>query len=620
MNRFFEAVFLFLVLVVLTYSSEVWILGIVAFFALLKFALNHYRKKVPLYLKSVAYLAIVPFAFWWVLSPSVERGFSPWLLIIPSWYFMFLALWQWRGLHRGGFPVFVFWNGLFVLLLSLRTHDQFQLVLMGLAFLAFILSVKTPRQNVRFAISLTLSILLGFGLFFGAKKLYEWRQGRFHASNYHDSYSKNRLMGFSPFSSLGSFQSNYIGEQNSEIVFRVFSKKKPLYFRGLAYTKYSAGRWHHKQSGEWVLPNRYIGDYAVFESEDTLTDSVWVQSAINTHGYFFAPMNVGVAVEAADSITMYDGRIFYNESVNHRDWYYVEGKSKIGRDLSAEAFLNFPTRLDSLFALAEQEIGISDSVSLQELTNKIRKFFFEKFEYTLVMPSDLGREPLETFWKIKKGYCEYFATMATLLLRHKGIPARYVVGFSSPVLSPSEDYYLFFRRNAHAWVEYFDGSQWVIFDPTPGGGESILLENAELSAWQENFKVAGMKILHFLKNGEWRRSLDAWTLFLEKLLRSVFFWSFVIVIFGVYGIHRYQIKKRNLVKESISEYVILWRKKLKKTERILSRFGLVRMPGETVGAFVLRIELYKPSEKQMKRFNAALSVLREYEKERWKKV
>ena len=63
MNRFFEAVFLFLVLVVLTYSSEVWILGIVAFFALLKFALNHYRKKVPLYLKSVAYLAIVPFAF-----------------------------------------------------------------------------------------------------------------------------------------------------------------------------------------------------------------------------------------------------------------------------------------------------------------------------------------------------------------------------------------------------------------------------------------------------------------------------------------------------------------------------------------------------------------------------
>ena len=57
-----------------------------------------------------------------------------------------------------------------------------------------------------------------------------------------------------------------------------------------------------------------------------------------------------------------------------------------------------------------------------------------------------------------------------------------------------------------------------------------------------------------------------------------------------------------------------------KKDTILSRFGLVRMPGETVGAFILRIESYKPSEKQMKRFNAALSVLREYEKERWKKV
>lgn len=619
MKRYFEALFLFLVLAVISYSSELWFLGLAGLLALLKFGYDHYRNKTPVYLKSVAYLAIVPFAFWWVLSPSVERGFSPWLLIIPSWYFMFLALWQWRGLHRGGFSVFVFWNGLFVLLLSLRTHDKFQLALMVLAFIAFLLSIRTPRQYFRFGISLLLSLLLGFGLFFCAKKLYDWRQGRFSSSHYHESHSRNRLMGFSPFSSLGSFHSNYVGEGNSEVVFRVFTQKKPLYFRGIAYTKYGNGRWHHKQSGEWVLPELYIGDYAIFGVGDTLTDSVWVQSTINTHGYFFAPLNAGVAVEAADSVTMYEGNIFYNENVNHRDWYYVEGNKTSVLDTAYSAFLSIPNRLDSLLLLAEMEIGISDSMNVSEMASKIKKFFFSKFEYSLVVPQKTKGDPLETFWGVKKGYCEYFATMATLLLRHKGIPARYVVGFSSPVLAPSEDYYLFFRRNSHAWVEYFDGNQWVTFDPTPGGGETILLENADISFFQEKLKVRGMKILHFLKNGEWRRNLDAWTIFLEGLLRSVFFWCFAIVVFLCYVIQRYRKRKKNLVVELPSERVLRLRKILKKSERILNRFGLSRANGETVGSFILRIESYKPSEKQEKRYNMALSLLQEYEKERWRK-
>lgn len=35
----------------------------------------------------------------------------------------------------------------------------------------------------------------------------------------------------------------------------------------------------------------------------------------------------------------------------------------------------------------------------------------------------------ECFMQAKRGYCMYFATAMTMLLRYQGIPARFVIGF-----------------------------------------------------------------------------------------------------------------------------------------------------------------------------------------------
>ena len=74
--------------------------------------------RVPMYRKSIAYGLIVPFAFWWVLSPEVEYGVSPWLVFIPAYYLLSLAYLQKRSLGNGGYDVFVLFNGVAVLLLS----------------------------------------------------------------------------------------------------------------------------------------------------------------------------------------------------------------------------------------------------------------------------------------------------------------------------------------------------------------------------------------------------------------------------------------------------------------------------------------------------------------------
>ncbi len=94
-----------------------------------------------------------------------------------------------------------------------------------------------------------------------------------------------------------------------------------------------------------------------------------------------------------------------------------------------------------------------------------------RFEYSsdvrdLVHEHCSGLSSVECFATIRKGYCEYYASFMTLLLRHDGIPARIAYGFlggdraidGTEVVSASQ---------AHWWVEvYFAGYGWVEFDPT----------------------------------------------------------------------------------------------------------------------------------------------------------
>jgi hypothetical protein len=79
-----------------------------------------------------------------------------------------------------------------------------------------------------------------------------------------------------------------------------------------------------------------------------------------------------------------------------------------------------------------------------------------------------GRSFTECFLHTKRGYCVYFATAMTLLLREAGIPARIVMGFvQGDRVGTTETIR---HHNASAWVEvYFPGWGWVSFDPTPSG-------------------------------------------------------------------------------------------------------------------------------------------------------
>ncbi|HXI44994.1 MAG TPA: transglutaminase domain-containing protein, partial [Candidatus Acidoferrales bacterium] len=82
-----------------------------------------------------------------------------------------------------------------------------------------------------------------------------------------------------------------------------------------------------------------------------------------------------------------------------------------------------------------------------------------------------GISTVECFARIRRGYCEYYASTMTVLLRAAGIPARVAYGFLPGTRTP-DGIESVPASAAHWWVEvYFPRSGWVEFDPTGGVGQ-----------------------------------------------------------------------------------------------------------------------------------------------------
>jgi len=104
-----------------------------------------------------------------------------------------------------------------------------------------------------------------------------------------------------------------------------------------------------------------------------------------------------------------------------------------------------------------------------ERARAIERHLRSDFGYTLELPRQEVQDPLAYFlFTRKKGYCEYFASAMTVMLRTLGIPARLVTGFQSGIYNPISELWVVRASDAHSWVEgWIPGYGWITFDPTP---------------------------------------------------------------------------------------------------------------------------------------------------------
>ncbi len=347
-----------------------------------------------------------------------------------------------------------------------------------------------------------------------------------------------------PFGNLKQAGSAVYYENN---VLRVtMEKPRPMYLRSFTGSTYTDGKWSglspDDYSGDytgiflWLHYNKFypqiqLGTYLAF-LEDTETGRVNIDNIALSSKYIFAPYealpsldlsSANASFEKDDTILNYGFRGVRQYSFNSCLHPVVDyagadaaalqldsikdtpayakflSSERVYRNLVYNRYLQISPKEDSLLRdyFSGAALDTMKESDHRVVFNMIRKYFSESFSYSLeVSPLTVGDNFIESFLRDKEGYEIHFATLATLLLREAGIPARYVEGY---YLSAQETNIYTDVKNitfdipdsaAHAWVEvYRDGIGWLPLEVTPGfytltksqvetgGNKAILVDN-----------------------------------------------------------------------------------------------------------------------------------------------
>ncbi|MGE0490255.1 MAG: DUF4129 domain-containing transglutaminase family protein [Vulcanimicrobiota bacterium] len=268
------------------------------------------------------------------------------------------------------------------------------------------------------------------------------------------------------------------------IVMRVFSDKPPEYLAGRCYTLFTGDSWEWKseQRGSHPEPGLTLTGITpemqvyqvVAEVEPERVDRYEFPGGRYAGATLFTPRDmVRLAIEVG-GLKIYRGEIYQLLAADAFSGTYYVGRNpayhhqeKLTPELR-EAYLQLPKALPPVVGRLAQEVAGRQPDLAAAAT--LEKYLQENFQYGFDYPFDSGRNALEQFLTERPpAHCEFFATSLTMMLRTRGIPARYVTGFLVREESPWGGYHVVRVKHAHAWVEAHLGGEWVRFDPTPPG-------------------------------------------------------------------------------------------------------------------------------------------------------
>lgn len=97
--------------------------------------------------------------------------------------------------------------------------------------------------------------------------------------------------------------------------------------------------------------------------------------------------------------------------------------------------------------------------------------YLRRYPYSLEVPAPPENQDVVNYFLFeqKEGFCDYYATSMVVLARAAGLPARFVIGYTSGEYDYLNARYIVRASHAHSWAEiYFSGIGWVQFEPTAG--------------------------------------------------------------------------------------------------------------------------------------------------------
>lgn len=148
-----------------------------------------------------------------------------------------------------------------------------------------------------------------------------------------------------------------------------------------------------------------------------------------------------------------------------------------------DRYMQLPETMPSRVVDLAQELTKDSEIPYEKAMAICR--YLRTLEYTLdIEAPPEGTDGVDYFlFELQKGYCQYFASAMTVLLRASGVPSRLVAGYGPGELMDQsgpgdmidhrpgawQDWQdTFVVRNSHSWSEvFFPGYGWIPFEPTP---------------------------------------------------------------------------------------------------------------------------------------------------------
>jgi transglutaminase-like putative cysteine protease len=283
--------------------------------------------------------------------------------------------------------------------------------------------------------------------------------------------------------------------ENDRIDFTVKSAR-PSYWRVYSYDTYTSRGWESSQASESLLkpeessiineniPEQNLMEYSV--TAGMSTDIILVS------GDFISSDIPAIVHKSPDKeITA----VTVPRILGPGESYSVKAKLPVpGRDDLSAAGQSYPEyitgkylQLPPDFPESIRRLSENITASVQTPYEKVMAIdnYLKKFPYQKeIKPQPEGTDAVEYFlFTQKSGFCLYFASAMTVMLRSVDVPARLVVGYlpGDPGENPGE--YLLRDKYYHAWPQvYFPGYGWIDLEATPGGGGSQVGINSPLPA------------------------------------------------------------------------------------------------------------------------------------------
>lgn len=306
--------------------------------------------------------------------------------------------------------------------------------------------------------------------------------------------------------------------KKSEALRVVMEQPQPLYLKGFVGSTYTKDQWEmldgelafaskpllNALENKGFIPVTQLNNVVnKVDLSDNSLSKVKIQNMNANSKYIYAPYELAsVPNEAAthkDSTTVATSSLFGERQYQYEIMstnvakypqianalYTLKTQDTLHDYISQEShyneyvyvhFLQMPDETKQLLEnhLQERNLAFPDRPSYEKGIDAVKKFVAAELTYSEKVEAKSAKQDflsyvLETR---REGYAAHFATVATMIFRYYGIPARYVEGY---LITPDDvknteafSELQITSENAHAWTEiYIDLLGWVPIEVTP---------------------------------------------------------------------------------------------------------------------------------------------------------